>query len=76
MAAKKKAKRRAAKRTKVQAETFARTFKGNVHKVAKTEGGYRYAGNEYRSLTAVAKRITGYKSVSGPRFFGSDGGAR
>lgn len=74
MAAAKKAKKKpASKRAKRQprGEVLERTFKGKTHQVARTAGGFRYAGKEYGSLTAVAKRITGYKSISGPRFFGT-----
>lgn len=72
MPAKKKAKKRANKRVKAQPETIERRFKGKVHKVVRTEAGYRYAGKDYGSLAAVAKEITGYKSISGPRFFDAD----
>jgi len=33
------------------------------------DDGYRYRGDIYRSLSAIAKRITG-AHWSGPRFFG------
>ncbi len=81
MAAKKKAtKRKAAKKRagkrKAKAQTIERTFKGKKHVVTVTADGFTYRGSTYRSLTAIAKKITGYKSVSGPRFFGTDGGGR
>lgn len=52
--------------------TIERTFKGAKHTVKVTADGFTYKGTEYRSLTAIAKKITGYPSVSGPRFFGTD----
>ena len=54
-----------------------RTFKGTTHKVQVTADGYLYNRKSYASLTAVALAITGYKAISGPRFFGTDakGGA-
>ncbi len=77
MAAKKKtatkrkaAKKRAPKRKK--AETIERLYKGKKHVVTVSADGFTYKGASYRSLTAVAKAITGYASVSGPRFFGID----
>lgn len=36
---------------------------------ATTDGGFEYAGKRHRTLTAVAKAITG-QHMSGPRFFG------
>ncbi len=71
MAAKNKSART---RTKVQpgGETFERTYKGKLHKVTATPDGFRYGRKTYASLTAVAKEVTGYKAVSGPRFFGVD----
>ena len=54
-----------------------RVFKGATHTVQATADGYLYKGKPYASLTAVALAITGYKAISGPRFFGTDakGGA-
>ena len=54
-----------------------KTFKGSAHKVQVTADGYLYNRKSYASLTAVALAITGYKAISGPRFFGTDakGGA-
>ncbi|MCP5379842.1 MAG: DUF2924 domain-containing protein [Caenibius sp.] len=48
---------------------LSRTWHGEVHEVVVLESGYEYRGNRYRSLSAVAKRITG-AAWSGPRFFG------
>jgi len=46
-----------------------RHWKGAVHEVDVMENGYRYAGNEYRSLSEIARKITGTR-WSGPAFFG------
>ena len=46
-----------------------RTWNGVTHRVDVVEDGYRYRGVVYRSLSAIAKRITG-AHWSGPRFFG------
>jgi hypothetical protein len=40
--------------------------------VAVTEDGFEYGGKTYRSLTKVARVITG-AHWSGPRFFGLNG---
>ncbi len=46
-----------------------REWNGRMHVVDVTEEGVLFDGKRYRSLTAVAKRITG-AHWSGPRFFG------
>ena len=48
---------------------LSRTWHGEVHEVVILEGAYEYRGSRYRSLTAIAKHITG-AAWSGPRFFG------
>jgi len=48
---------------------LSRTWHGEVHEVVVLEGAYEYRGSRYRSLTAIAKHITG-SAWSGPRFFG------
>jgi hypothetical protein len=77
-------KKRARKRTKTKAPKgrqrlvlkpgtrLQRTFKGEDHVVSVTKDGFKYEGETYRTLTAAAKAITNYASVSGPRFFGLD----
>ena len=42
---------------------------GRTYQVEVTQSGYVMDGKSYRSLTAIAKRITG-ANWSGPRFFG------
>ena len=46
-----------------------RVWNDRTHVVDVTEGGYLFDGETYRSLSAIAKRITG-AHWSGPRFFG------
>jgi len=49
---------------------LARTWHGEVHEVVVLGGGgFEYRGRRYRSLSAVARQITG-AAWSGPRFFG------
>jgi len=46
-----------------------REWKGRVHEVLITDAGYVWGGKHYRSLTEIARLITG-TGWSGPRFFG------
>jgi hypothetical protein len=46
-----------------------REWNGQRHEVTAVEGGFEYGGRKYRSLSAVAKAITG-THWSGPAFFG------
>ena len=47
-----------------------RTWKGTRYEVRVTsDGGYRFKGREYYSLSEIAREITGTR-WSGPRFFG------
>lgn len=46
-----------------------REWQGRMHRVVVCANGFEYAGETYRSLSAVARRITG-TAWSGPRFFG------
>lgn len=48
---------------------LVREWNGRTHTVTVEEDGFTYAGRSYRSLTAVARKITGAR-WSGPRFFG------
>lgn len=48
---------------------LSRTWHGEVHEVIILDTGCEYRGRRFRSLTSVAKHITGAK-WSGPRFFG------
>jgi hypothetical protein len=48
---------------------LVREWRGRVHSVTVTEVGFEYAGQRYRSLSQIARTITG-AHWSGPRFFG------
>jgi len=48
---------------------LVREWHGRCHTVEVTERGFLYAGRRYRSLSEVARTITGAR-WSGPRFFG------
>jgi hypothetical protein len=48
---------------------LVREWNGRTHTVTVEEDGFSYAGRNYRSLTAIAREITGAR-WSGPRFFG------
>lgn len=46
-----------------------RQWRGQTHEVFVTESGYEYRGVAYRSLSEIAREITGTR-WSGPAFFG------
>ena len=46
-----------------------REFKGQSHQVTVLEVGFEYNGEHYKSLSAIARKITGTR-WSGPLFFG------
>lgn len=48
---------------------FLREHAGEMHRVTFTRDGYDWKGRTYRSLSEIAKAITG-TTWSGPRFFG------
>ena len=48
---------------------LVREWNGRTYQIEVTASGYVMDGKAYRSLTAIAKRITG-ANWSGPRFFG------
>lgn len=48
---------------------LTREFRGVLHQVELTQDGCVYAGQRYRSLSEVARTITGTR-WNGPRFFG------
>ena len=50
-----------------------REWKGKVHEVVIAGGTYIWAGQHYRSLSQIARAITGTR-WSGPRFFGLEAG--
>lgn len=52
----------------------AREYRGVVHEVIAEGRGFRYRDRDYRSLSAIAREITGVR-WNGPRFFGLRPGA-
>lgn len=48
---------------------IVRVWKEETHRVVVVEGGFLYRGDHYRSLSVIARKITGTR-WSGPRFFG------
>ena len=46
-----------------------REWNGRMHIVDVTDDGFEFDGKSYRSLSAIARRITD-AHWSGPRFFG------
>ena len=48
---------------------LVREWHGRTHAVVVTENGFEFEGKLYRSLTSIAREITG-AGWSGPRFFG------
>jgi len=60
-------------RTKIKSGTrLIRQWRGEAHEVGATELGYEYRGTTYRSLSEIARKITGTR-WSGPAFFGLNG---
>lgn len=52
---------------------LVREWNGVTHVVDVVEGGFLWKGERYRSLSVIARRITGAR-WSGPRFFGLQAG--
>jgi hypothetical protein len=48
---------------------LCRRWRGKMHEIFVTESDYEYLGARYRSLSEVARKITGTR-WSGPAFFG------
>jgi hypothetical protein len=46
-----------------------RIWKGERHEVQLTHGGYHWRGRDWRSLSVIAREITGSRR-NGPAFFG------
>lgn len=46
-----------------------RSYKGKDIEVRVLPDGFEFEGETYSSLSALAKRITGYPAISGPVFF-------
>ena len=49
--------------------TLVRSWRGQTHTIVVREAGFEFGGRVHRSLTAIAREITGAR-WSGPRFFG------
>lgn len=47
-----------------------RKYKGETYEVSCLASSFKYDGEEYKSLSAVAREITGAKSINGFFFFG------
>jgi hypothetical protein len=57
-------------RTRLKTGTrLFREWRGHTHEVFVTDSGYEYSGAGYRSLSEIARKITGTR-WSGPAFFG------
>jgi len=56
-------------RTPPTGSVFSRDYKGEEFIVKVLDDGFEYAGQVYRSLSAIAKEITG-TTWNGPAFFG------
>ncbi len=48
---------------------FVREWGGEIHRVIVLDDGFEWKGTQWRSLSAIARKITGVH-WSGPRFFG------
>ncbi len=55
----------------VSGSRLVREWNGRTHTVDVVADGYIWNGEQYRSLSAIARAITGAR-WSGPRFFGTD----
>lgn len=51
---------------------LVREWQGETHEVVIVESGYEYRGARYKSLSKIARQITGTQ-WSGPAFFGLNG---
>ena len=49
--------------------TILREYRGRTYGVRVLDGGFAYKGRRYGSLTAVAREITGYRTINGFDFF-------
>ena len=58
-----------AEKASIPGTRFIREWRGHRHEVTTIADGFEYLGRPYRSLTAVAKAITG-QHTSGQLFFG------
>ena len=63
---------RAAKATKLPEATsrLIRGWRGEIHEVLVVDSGFVYRGETYKSLSPIARKVTGTQ-WSGPAFFGT-----
>lgn len=50
--------------------TLTRVYKGKEHRLKVLTDGFEYEGETFRSLTAAAKKATGYPSIAGTDWWG------
>jgi hypothetical protein len=50
-------------------DEIEKTFKGKALRLKVTDEGFVLGRKTFPSLTAAARHVTGYKAVSGPRFW-------
>lgn len=74
LSARKRSDAKTAARALTPGTRLLREWNGVTHTVEVTEEGYLWNGETYRSLSAIARAITGAR-WSGPRFFGLNGKA-
>jgi len=55
---------------RIDGDVITREWHGKTYTVTRVADGFEFAGVRHKSLTAIAKSITGAKAISGPRFFG------
>ncbi len=59
---------------RIDGDSLVREWHGKQYTVTRVADGFEFAGKVHSSLTSIAKIITGARAISGPRFFGVDGG--
>ena len=62
--------RERAQRLPAPGAVLSRSYKGEDYRVTVLDDGFRWEGKDFRSLTALARTITGYPAISGPAWFG------
>ena len=66
--------RKSRSRTLTPGTQLIREWQGETHTVDVLDGGFRWRGERFQSLSVIARTITGTR-WSGPRFFGLTGGS-
>lgn len=54
-------------------QVLKREYKGRILEVTVEPDGFSYEGKRWRSLTAIAREVTGISNPNGPDFFGLNG---